>query len=237
MMKVYAEDPAKFDKDYKGKTVTVEGRVSTTGVKLTAAVGTQTNAKTYLMLDGYTKPGSPVPYQVRCEESGPDFEGLHTGHKVRVRGTVQAHSDTSVAAELRDCKVVKVFAKDYPPSKAARAEVKKLQGKWKVVGGEADGKKLAAKQAGFDAVSFEGYQAYLHQGNQLLSFGLVLDPDKSPKAMDLVGGKTLPCIYTLEDNHLRLMLPPPVKGGDFTRPEGLDTAQHKGLVLDAERQK
>src|SRR5262249_44624139 len=147
------------------------------------------------------------------------------------------HSPTLQAAELRDCKVVKVFADDYPPSKAAREEVKKLQGKWKITGAEAEGKKLDAKQAGFDAVSFEGYNVLLHQGDKLYSFGLHGDQEKSPKAMDLRGGKApLPCIYRREGGRLRLALPAAGKDG-FTRPETLDTTKTKALVLNAEREK
>lgn len=229
LTKDYAENAGDFDKKYKGKVVTIEGVVGTTGVKVAG--------KTFLMMDGHTKPGDKYAHMVRCEESGPDFEGIRKGHKVRIKGTVQGRSETSVAAELLDCKVVKVFADDYPPTKAARAEVKKLQGVWKVVGGEAEGKQLGPKQAGFDAVSFEGYTAYLHQGDQLLPFGLALDPDKTPKTLDLLGGKaTLPCIYALDGGKLRLVLPAPTKGG-FTRPVGFDTTKTQCLLLSAEAQK
>jgi uncharacterized protein (TIGR03067 family) len=229
LTKDYAENAGDFDKKYQGMVVTIEGVVGTTGVKVAG--------KTFLMMDGYTKPGDKYAHLVRCEESGPDFEGIRKGHKVRIKGTVQGHSETSVAAELLDCKVVKVFADDYPPSKSARAEVKKLQGMWKVVGGEAEGKQLGPKQAGFDAVSFEGYTVYLHQGNQLLPFGLALDPDKAPKTLDLLGGKaTLPCIYASDGGKLRLVLPASAKGG-FTRPEGFDTTKTQCLLLNAEQQK
>jgi uncharacterized protein (TIGR03067 family) len=238
LTKLYAESPAEFDKTYKGKAVTVEGVVSATGARGFVPAG-QAPGKSYLMIQGYSKAGAPVPYGVRCEESGPDFEGIHTGHKVRIRGTVQGHSPTSVAAELRDCKVVKVFADDYPPSKAVREEVKKLQGKWKVVGGEASGTKLGPGQAGFDAIHVEGYGVELHRGKQVLPFGLSLDPDKTPKTIDLIGERaTLPCIYSLEGGQLRLALPAGrPKEGKFQRPETLDTAKSNALVLIAERQK
>src|SRR5262249_8136362 len=202
LTKEYAENPAEFDKKYKGKTVTVEGTVSSASVKDVAVGGKP--ARTFLIIEGYNKPGEG-PFIVRCEESGPDFEGIRSGHKVRIKGTVQGHSPTLQAAELRDCKVVKVFADDYPPSKAAREDVKKLQGKWKITGAEAEGKKLDAKQAGFDAITFEGYNVHLHQGDKLYAFGLAVNPEKSPKTLDLLGGKVpLPCIYALEGDRLRL---------------------------------
>jgi uncharacterized protein (TIGR03067 family) len=231
LTRAYAENPAEFDKKYKDKVVTVEGMVSATSVKA--------SGKSFLMIEGYTKPGDTFSHSVRCEESGPDFEGIRIGHKVRIRGTAQGHSPTLVAAELRTCKVMKVFADDYPPSKAAREEVKKLQGKWKVVSGEAEGKKLEPQQAGFDAINFEGYTAYLHHGKQSFSFGVALDPSKTPKTIDLVGGKaTLPCIYTLDGDQFRLVLPPPpAKDKGFSRADSFDTTKSKGLVLNAEREK
>ncbi len=235
LTKLYTESGAAFDKKYKGKTVTVEGIVTGAGVKETSLDGKP--GKVFLMIEGYKKPGDPVSHSVRCEESGPDFEGIRTGHKVRIRGTVQGHKDTLFAAELRDCKVVKVFADDYPPSKAARAEAKKLQGRWKIVGAEAAGTKLSAKQAGFDAISFEGYQVYLHQGDKSFSFGLVLDPEKSPKNMDLTGKGSLPCIYTLVKDELTLTLPGQKKEGGYLRANGQDTSKHTGLLLRAEREK
>ena len=227
LTKLYAENPAEFDKKYKGKTIIVEGMTGSTGVKAGKA--------TFLMIGGYSKPGQGYSHEVRCEQSTPDFEGIRNGHKVRIQGTCQGHSDTSVAAELRDCKVIKVFADDYPPSKATKAEVKKLQGKWTVTSAESGGKKLEPKQA-FEAVSFEGYTAYLHQGDKLLSFGVAANPEKTPKTIDLVGGKTLPCIYTLDGDKLRLALPALNKDGTFTRPTDFDT-KSGSLVLEAERAK
>ncbi len=235
--KEYAEDPAEFDKKYKGKVVTIEGVVNSVAVKVTSTGGAGP-AKTYLMVAGYSKKGEPVPYSVRCEESGPDFEGVHTGHKVRIRGTAQGHSKTSYAAELRDCKVVKVFAPDYPPSDAVRAEVKKLQGTWKIVDGEESGKKYPAEQLPFTALGFEGYQALLHQGKNILSFGLaVADPAAAPRHIDLIGQRVMPCVYSLEGDRLKFVLPAQNKDGSFIRPTSLDTTQSRGLVLIAERQK
>ncbi len=231
LTKVYAENAADFNKQFKGKTLTVEGVVTGSGVKGSPP------GRTYLMIQGYKKPGDPVAHSVRCEEAGPDFEGIRQGHKVRIRGVVQAHSDTLLAAELRECKVIKVFADDYPPSKAARAEVKKLQGRWKVLSAEANGKKLVGKEAGFDALSFEGYSIYLYQGDKAFSFGIVLDPEKTPKIADLVGGRVpLPCIYALEGDQLTLCLPGQTKAG-FVRPATFDSRKHQGHLLKAERQK
>ncbi len=227
--KVYAESAAAFDKAYKGKTLTLEGIVAMSAAK--------DGQKTYLMIDGYQKPGEPFVSRIRCEESSPDFQGIRVGHKVRISGTVQGHKDTLAAPELRDCKVVKVFAADYPPSMAVKEEVKKLQGKWKVVAMQANGKKLEGAEAPFTAVSFEGYNVYLHQGSQALHFGVSLDLAKDPKGIDLVSKQTLPSIYLLEGDNLQLFLPALLKSGGFRRASGFDTVKNAGILLKTERLK
>src|SRR5262245_48738721 len=47
--KIYTEGKEAFDKAYKGKTVTVEGTVTNSGLKA--------DGKSYLIVDGFTKPG------------------------------------------------------------------------------------------------------------------------------------------------------------------------------------
>ena len=223
MTKLYGENPAEFDKKYKGKSVTIEGLVDLTGVKVGKA--------TCLMIKS-PKSG------IRCEESTPDFEGIHIGHKVRIQGTVQGHSDTTVVVVLHDCKVAKVFGDDYPPSKKTKEAVRKLQGTWKVVSAEANGKDLPTKQA-FTSISVEGYTAYLQNEGQSLAFGLaVLNPDKAPTMLDLVGAfKTLPSLYTLDGDKLKLALPALNKDGTFSRPADFDTTKAGSIVLNAEKQK
>jgi len=230
LAKVYAVGAPEFDKAYKGKTLTIEGVVGNSGVK--------SGHKTFVVIEGYKKPDSSISHDVRCEVSTADFQGIRVGHKVRIHGTVQGHSDTSLAAELRDCKVVNVFADDYPPSKAVREEVKNLQGQWKVIATEANGKKLEGAEAPFMAVRVEGYNVYLNQGDRALLFGLTLDLAKDPKRIDLVGNKaTLPSIYILDGDKLQLFLPASLKGGGFLRASGFDTVKNAGILLKTERQK
>lgn len=235
LAKLYAESPKEFNAKYQGKTIIVEGRVNGAGVKDSPLDGKVT--KSFLMLDGFQKPGDSYSHLVRCEESGPDFEGIRVGHKVRIQGVVQGHKDTLVAVELQKCKVVKVFADDYPPSPAAREEVKKLQGVWKVLGGEAEARKLTPLQAGFDSIRVEGWQVYLNQGTKAFSFGLVIDPSKSPTTIDLTGKGSLPCIYVLDKDMWTLVLPGRDKAGMLVRPNGFDTTKHQGLLLRAQREK
>jgi hypothetical protein len=94
----YSNNPATFNKQYKGKVVVVEGTV-----ELADAVDAR--KQHWLMLKGYQKKGNPVPTMVRCQYV-PEFKGLKEGQKVTVQGTCQGHSDTVFAAELVDCKLV-----------------------------------------------------------------------------------------------------------------------------------
>lgn len=227
LTKVYSQGAAEFDKTYKGKTITIEGVVSGAGLK--------DGAKSFLMIKGYFK--APISHDARCVETA-DFEGLRVGHKVQIRGAVHGHSEMSAAAELRNCKIVKVFADDFPPTAAVKEEVKKLQGKWKVLVHEANGKKLEGNEAPFTEVTIEGYNVYLHQGSSLLHFGLKLNLGKTPNQVDLVGSQaTLPSIYALDGDMMQLYLAEVLKNGGFRRPGGFDTTKYGGILLKIERQK
>jgi uncharacterized protein (TIGR03067 family) len=233
LTKKYATDPAGFDADYKGKVVTVEGLVQNTLAK------TSPGNTRLLMIQGYRKPGEPVAYSVRCLWTDA-FADLRIGHKVRVQGTCQGHSPTLYAAELRDCKLLRVLADDYPPGKPVQEEIKKLQGKWKVTSAEAGGKPQKVKDVGFEEITIEGYAIEVRGGNQIYDWGLALDPTRTPKAMDFVNPDQsfIPLIYALEGDKLRLALPPLAKNlKDTKRPEDFDKPAGKLLILVAERQK
>jgi uncharacterized protein (TIGR03067 family) len=236
LAKEYATDAAAFNRGYKGKTIVVEGVVEDAAVRDLLSKDKH-GKKRWVMLRGYHKPGEPVSHQVRCEYA-PDFEDLRIGYKVRVRGTCQGHRETLYAAELRDCKLVKVFADDYPPGKAVRADLKKLQGRWKVVSAEAGGKKLAVQAGGIEGFDFDGQQVAVNTGKGFAIWGLVLDPAKEPRAMDLVNadGRKIPLIYGFEGEQLRVALPGTSKQG-FQRPANFDSTKNRALVLTAERQK
>jgi uncharacterized protein (TIGR03067 family) len=228
LTKVYATDPAAFDKEYKGKALVVEGVVEDAFARDVLA------KKTWVMLRGYTKPGAPVPYSVRCPR-GPGLEYLRIGYKVRIEGTCQGYKDTRYAAELQDPKVVKVLADDYPPPKAVRDELKKLEGKWKVIVAQAGGQKVTGKDIRIETFDIDGEQIAVRSGNRVAIWGLVIDPTKEPKTMDFVAldGRKIPLVYALDGDQFRFALPPASKEGP-RRPEGLDPS--KALVVTAKRQ-
>jgi uncharacterized protein (TIGR03067 family) len=232
-MKLYATDPKGFDAKYAGKVVTVEGPVSSAIVR--------DGKNTFLMLRGYTKPGQGQGYRndVRVVHT-PEMADLRMGLKVRIRGTCQPYKDTIAAAELRDAKLVKVLSADYPPKKAAKEEIAKLQGRWKVTKAEVPGEELKPADVGFEELTFDGFQVDVRSGNRIIVWGVALDPAKSPKAVDFVNpdDSRLPLIYSVDRDTLKLGVPPSkpqFKPED--RPAGFDLKANKVLVLTAERAK
>ncbi len=240
LTKEYATEPDAFDKKYKGKVVTVEGTVTIAATKLTSF-----DKVRYCVLGGYTKPGERFGYQVNCVR-GAGFEGVRIGHKVRVRGTCQEHSKTRSAVVLQDCTVVKVLSDDFPPSKEVATEVKALQGKWKVTGVEGAGK-ATATQLGLEEIEVDEYEmswrVYTGQKEGVISrevsFGLAADPEKKPKEMTLhMAAGSLPCIYELDKDRLRICVPLLGKSlKDAKRPTELVGGKDGLVVITAERSK
>lgn len=110
-------------------------------------------------------------------------------------------------------------------------DVKRLQGEWRAVGVELDGKKLGADDAEAKAMRL----AFKDNG---LTFGtaakpgrerkmtFVLDPAKAPKRIDLTSldgqekGVTAACIYELDGDRLTICMPyfvpdPSVRPAEF----------------------
>jgi uncharacterized protein (TIGR03067 family) len=228
LTKVYATDAAGFDKKYKGKEVLVEGVVTDANA--------EDSGKRMVLLQGYQNPKEGFSYIVRVLADS-KFEGLRIGHKIRVRGVCQGYKETLAAAELRDAKLVKVFADDFPPSAAVKEELKKLRGDWKVVGAEAEGQKLTVKDVGVEGFHISGRQLRIDlTGKRHGYLGLVVDPGKTPRTMDWVnpsGKKTL-LIYELKGDRLRLAMPGPKSE---KRLASFDSAKTSGLIITAERAK
>jgi uncharacterized protein (TIGR03067 family) len=230
-MKLYATEPKGFDAKYAGKVVTVEGPVSSAIVR--------DGKNTFLMLRGYEKPGQGYRNDVRVVHT-PEMADLRMGLKVRIRGTCQPYKETSAAAELRDAKLVKVLSDGYPLTRAAKEEVAKLRGRWKVTKAEVPGEELKPADVGFEELTFDGFQVDVRSGNSIAVWGVALDPAKSPKVVDFVNpdDSRLPLIYALEGDTLKLGVPPLKK--EFKpedRPAGFDLKANKLLVLTAERVK
>jgi uncharacterized protein (TIGR03067 family) len=217
LTRIYNSGAEAYDKQFKGKTIILEGDVEFADFK--PDFGGQ---KVLMVEQGNDS--------VRCLYAD-DFQGLRIGHKVRIQGTCAAYPLT----ELRDCKVMKVFADDYPPSKEVRAEIAKLQGVWKVLAIEAKGKKID-KDTVFDKVEIASHELQLHQGNRVMPLGLAVQPGKTPKEFDMHGRIIVPGIYSLEGDVLKLCIPENPNARPLVRPDGFDTATKPIMVLVTKRE-
>ncbi len=127
------------------------------------------------------------------------------------------------------------------------AEMRKLEGTWKVTSFEVGGKKVdPGKGAPEKAVIKDGKATFFSGGKEIPTFRnlkLELDPKKKPKEINLVRGEKerLPCIYEVTAEGLKLAMPlVPEKGkpGErLSRPESFDTKDKPFLVLTAKRSK
>ncbi len=104
----------------------------------------------------------------------------------------------------------------------------KLQGTWKRVDAEIDGKKLPAAELQTTTLTIEKNKYTLNMGGQLRTGTLKLDPSKTPKQIDLSSdagpnkGKVLPGIYELDGDIFKYALSNPGKERptDFTAKPG-----------------
>ncbi len=135
---------------------------------------------------------------------------------------------------------------------AAKAELKKLQGTWKVVSMEMAGKPLPPDKVGDTQIVVKDdvmtIGAKDGKGN---SMRVTLDPSTKPKAIDLLitrGDEKISwkCIYSLEGDTFKFVMPlAPTKGqkiagvpyGAVQRPESFDGKDKPFMVFTAERQK
>jgi uncharacterized protein (TIGR03067 family) len=117
-----------------------------------------------------------------------------------------------------------------PGTKAAKEEMAKLQGTWKVV---------AAQMGGQDFPDFKKLQLVIKRdtmalkagGMEVKSWKFTVDPSRKPKAMDWIMGEekaALPAIYSLKGDDLRICFPLLPKKGQKTefklmRPENFET--------------
>lgn len=123
-----------------------------------------------------------------------------------------------------------VFA---PPSDAALAEQKKLDGKWQLVSAEAGGAKMSAQDVKDFSLTFKAGRFVSHHGEENKAGSYTLDPGASPKTIELTPadgpdkGKTWSLIYTLEGNTLK------VCGREVgkPRPDSFDTKGKNDIIL------
>ena len=129
-------------------------------------------------------------------------------------------------------------AEEETPRKDAKDELKLLEGAWKVVGVEADGKKAPPEALEGLSWSFRGAELSCNDlGNKLEDKATAkLDPSRSPKRIDIVGltgtgkGKTVAGIYKIDNGQLIVCIrdtEQPKKG----RPEKFATTNDSGLCV------
>lgn len=118
-------------------------------------------------------------------------------------------------------------------------EMKKLEGKWKVVAVEARGMKVPEDKLKDAAVIIKGDKITMAdpgKGSKDLVFKI--DPTKKPKHIDLTDPKekdTAPAIYSLEGDELRICVPLAMK--DAKRPESFETKDKPQMAFTCKRAK
>jgi uncharacterized protein (TIGR03067 family) len=121
----------------------------------------------------------------------------------------------------------------------ADKELKKLQGTWVMVSGEADGKKVADEHVNSSKIVYEGNKGQLvtpHQSGEAIVFDIIrIDSTKKPKEMHFVrrngpaAGKTLVGIYEFEgDDQYKFAFDPTglVTIKEFVTKEGTGHFRH-----------
>lgn len=115
---------------------------------------------------------------------------------------------------------------------AIKKALKKLEGTWKVVSVEVDGKKRANAQG---TGVFKGNTFTFRQKEQVVEGTFTIDPAKSPKTLDLTvtkgkfKGKKSLAIYELKGDTLKACWTLFAKPGK--RPEKFETKDGSGLLL------
>jgi uncharacterized protein (TIGR03067 family) len=119
------------------------------------------------------------------------------------------------------------------PDKKKDAEA--IKGTWQIISLNADGKDLPKAEVPEDQVIFDGKTYQQKHEDQVVEEGeYVLDPDKSPKAIDFLikkgqeAGKKQLCVYELDGDSLKICVSQP---GDDDRPKALETKPGDRLAL------
>lgn len=116
------------------------------------------------------------------------------------------------------------------PDKAVTDELKKLEGEWKIVGGEQGGKAIDVKGG---ALVLKDGKSTVKTPNPKIVFEntFTIDPSKSPKWMDVSNVKTKQNwegIYELKGDKLRAVFP---AGKDGKRPTEFKTKKGSSDVM------
>jgi uncharacterized protein (TIGR03067 family) len=125
-----------------------------------------------------------------------------------------------------------------PPEDFVRREEQALDGNWRLVSAEQDGRLMPAQQANdfsltFKKGKFTSYQGGNKLGGNKQTGAYTLDPTKKPKTIDIVPdagpdkGKSWSLIYIVEGNTLRICC----RAIGEDRPASFDTKDQKGVTL------
>jgi uncharacterized protein (TIGR03067 family) len=105
--------------------------------------------------------------------------------------------------------------KDLPFKK----EYQKLAGTWRALSGVSNGKKMTLPKGKTVILNLKGNQFTIKIGAKVAQFGTFkLDPTTTPKSQDMTPGnggykgQTIPAIYELNGDTLRVCLGPPNRG-------------------------
>jgi uncharacterized protein (TIGR03067 family) len=124
---------------------------------------------------------------------------------------------------------------------AAKKELQRLQGTWKILSSEQVGKKVSLKDLGIDQIVVKDDRMTLRaSGKGVAEYRITVDPAQKPMAMDWLNEKaksSLPAIYAQEGKELRLCFPMlktvPIKRPD--RPDSFETRDKPWGLIVAER--
>jgi uncharacterized protein (TIGR03067 family) len=124
---------------------------------------------------------------------------------------------------------------------AAKKELQRLQGTWKIQSAEQLGKKVGLAELGIDQIVIKDDRMTLRaNGKDVAQYPITVDPAQKPKAMDWLNEKaksSLPNIYALEGKELKLCFPMlktvPIKRPD--RPDSFETKDKPWGLIVAER--
>jgi uncharacterized protein (TIGR03067 family) len=124
---------------------------------------------------------------------------------------------------------------------AAKKELQRLQGTWKIQSAEQLGKKIEPKELGIDQIVIKDNRMTLRAGGKdVAQYPITVDPTQKPKAMDWLNEKaksSLPAIYALEGKELKLCFPMlktvPIKRPD--RPDSFETKDKPWGLIVSER--
>jgi len=124
---------------------------------------------------------------------------------------------------------------------AARKDLAKLQGSWKLISGELAGQALPAGTLSSFSLQIRDNQYEFRNGQETEKASMVLDPSKSPAHVDFTvtegsyKGQKQIGIYQLSDNKVKFCLAQP---DEKKRPEAFKTtAENQYMIFEFERVK